>query len=142
MLFERKIRVVPNNANWYLCSQAETYLQRAISHHKVVLVDNTFLVKLRGRLSGLAIRGRRAQGEETEITPGTWYSPQSQSLQDRIQSAAKNGETRVRSRRIDGGWVRIREAEESRNVFTQGSLSPEALLAQAQNAADKLPRKR
>jgi hypothetical protein len=125
--FEQTIK--PGHTGWYLCPEAEPLLAESLAKDAVVLVNDSILVKMAGKLSGLCVKNCETKSGSVFIEGG-WYSPSDDISRRIVREANDRGRARVEI--SEGEWSLMRGIEDS-PVKDAGML-----LAVAKGYAEKL----
>ncbi|MCK9351612.1 MAG: hypothetical protein WCT49_01240 [Candidatus Paceibacterota bacterium] len=125
--FEQTIK--PGHTGWYLCPEAEPLLVESLANDAVVLVNDSILVKMAGKLSGLCVKNYKTKDGFVFIEGG-WYSPSDADSRRIVREANDRGDARVEV--AGGAWSLMRSVEDSPDK------SSDLLLAVAKEYSSKL----
>lgn len=87
------ISVKPAPITWNLCPAAEPKLKTAIGEREFIVVNETFLVKFRGILAGVAVVDGTVNGERIDY--GRCYRPIDPKVREMLREAFIRGEARI-----------------------------------------------
>jgi hypothetical protein len=107
------LTVLPTYSYWYLCSEAEGRLSRAMAHQAVLLVNGVMLLKFHGKLAGVALQ-TALLADGMQVIEGCWYAPVDH--RDEIRDAFDRGESRWWG---NGEWTLLRALGESSDRLLQ-----------------------
>ncbi len=127
------INILPGYKGWDLCPSSEDFLSNAIDDGGFILVNDLFLVKMNGKLTGLALETKEVRsglfGKTTTIVEAdTFYSPVDDTVRKAIRDAFEHGHTRVFIEGVSN-WATMRRTYPH----------PFSLLEKARDAIQHLP---
>lgn len=108
-----KMKIVPNSEYWHLCPDSELYMRQAIGENAVVIL-NGIPVKLVGKVTGLVLKDTPVENDIMKA--GSWYSPRSKYVRDRVRRAYYEGKTELFLPRVK--WVYMRRL---RDILPNGT---------------------
>ncbi len=119
------------DGDYYLCDDAEDKLYWSLQKsHRVMLIDDTFLVKGEGKLAAVCLRTMETP-TGTLFTRGSWYIPSNGKQHTFLYEERQKGPATM--------WMGIREWTYVRPLqHPMSSRSPDVLLTMADEAATRL----
>ncbi len=118
MATELEIKIQPNERGWYLCSESERRLRKAIKDSAILVVNEYMVVKFIGKLTALCINNYSSNNGQVFIE-GNWYSPTDDELKEQIRNAFDAGNSRLES---IGNWSLMRPIAARQNYSKADSL--------------------
>jgi len=126
--------IKPGHTGWYLCPEAEKRLVDSLADDAVVLVNDSILIKMAGKFSGLCVKNYKTK-DGFVFVEGAWYSPSDAVSRRDIREANDRGQARVE---IDGGeWSLMRAIEDS--PVKEADMLLAVAKGYAENLGNSLP---
>lgn len=99
---DMELSVLLRHNAWEMCRQGEENLEKALTDGAIMLLNDVFVVKFVGKVSGIALRDETFSNGIT-VKKGLWYSPTNQEEVKRMFDVGNQFSTNV-----SGDWLLLR----------------------------------